>query len=321
MKAMLQCMSHTPLKGYFDPAADVVAEVAQCVEKVREEIERFDPEMIYLFAPDHYNGFFLDLMPQFCLGMAATSVGDYATPPGPLQVPRALAEQCARAVVDDGIDLAFSYRMQVDHGFAQTLVELTGSLDRYPVVPIMINAVAPPLASFKRARQLGEAVGRFARGRHARALFVASGGLSHNPPIPRIAVETDPVVIERIVAGRNPTPEARDARQKRTVAAARAFAAGEAGLHALNPEWDQTFMRQLCARDWRAIDAYRNDEVTEQAGASTHEVKSWVAASAAMDAACKGHWQGRARYYRAIPEWVAGFGALTGDGPPAQVPA
>lgn len=312
MSAMLQCMSHTPLKGYFDPPADVVREVSALVAAVGDEIERFDPEVVYLFAPDHYNGFFLDLMPQFCLGIEATSVGDYQTPAGPLQVPRALAEACAAAVVERDIDLAFSYRMQVDHGFAQTLVEVLGGLARYPVVPIMINAVAPPLASFRRARLLGAAVGEFARQQGGRALFIASGGMSHNPPIPQIATATDPVVIERIVAGRNPTPDAREARQQRTVAAARAFTAGDSPLRPLNPDWDRALLKRLCARDWAAIDAYRNEEVTAAAGASAHELKTWVAATAAMDAAMQGAWTSRERYYRPIPEWLAGFGAMSG---------
>ncbi|QDF97357.1 3-(2,3-dihydroxyphenyl)propionate dioxygenase [Azoarcus sp. DD4] len=314
MSAMLQCMSHTPLKGYFDPAAEVVAEVAALTAAVREEVEAFDPEVVYLFAPDHYNGFFLDLMPQFCLGIEASSVGDYQTPKGPLQVPRALAEACAAAVIAHEIDLAFSYRMQVDHGFAQTLVEVLGGLARYPVVPIMINAVAPPLATFRRARLLGAAVGEFARERGQRALFVASGGMSHNPPIPQIATTTDPVVIERIVAGRNPTPEAREARQQRTVAAARAFATGDSELRPLNPDWDRALIKRLCASDWAAVDAYRNDEVSVAAGASAHELKTWVAATAAMDAATGGNWDARERYYRAIPEWLAGFGAMSGRG-------
>ena len=29
------------------------------------------------FAPDHYNGFFYRLMPPFCIGYAAESIGDY----------------------------------------------------------------------------------------------------------------------------------------------------------------------------------------------------------------------------------------------------
>ena len=38
----------------------------------------------------------------------------------------------------------------------------------------------------------------------------------------------------------------------------------------------------------------------------------WVAANAAMNAATGGHYQVQSRYYRAIPEWIAGFAALTG---------
>lgn len=314
MKTLLQCMSHTPLKGYLDPAADVVMEVANCVSAARKAIEVFDPEIIYLFAPDHFNGFFLDLMPQFCIGMTASSVGDYATPLGALDVPRALAESCAESVIESGIDLAFSYRMQVDHGFTQSLVELTGGIDRYPVIPIMLNAVAPPLATFRRVRQLGIAIGEFARTQNHRTLFLASGGLSHNPPIPKIATATDPEVIERLIAGRNPTPAARAARQQRTIDAAHRFTAGSSDLHPLNPEWDQVFMGQLCRQDWPAIDAYGNAQVTEDAGASTHEVRAWVAAAAAIDAATRSNWSARQDYYRAIPEWVAGFGSLSGQG-------
>lgn len=314
MKGMLQCMSHTPLKGYFDPDLDVVNEVAQHIQAVREKIDSFNPEVIYLFAPDHFNGFFLDVMPQFCIGMQAVSVGDYATPAGPLNVPRAVAEACAESLVDAGIDLAFSYRMQVDHGFAQSLIELTGRLERFPVIPIMLNAVAPPLATFSRVRKLGVAVGEFARQQGKRTLFLASGGLSHNPPIPSIATAQDPDVIERLIAGRNPTPAARAARQARTINAAREFSAGKSGLHALNPAWDLSFMETLCQHDWDAIDGYRNAEITADAGASTHEARAWVAAAAAIDAACDGMWVVNGSYYRPIPEWVAGFGVLSASG-------
>ena len=58
------------------------------------------------------------------------------------------------------------------------------------------------------ARLLGEAVGRFAREQGQRALFIGSGGLSHNPPVPQLATATDPEVIERLISNRNPSPEA-----------------------------------------------------------------------------------------------------------------
>ena len=69
MSFLLQCLSHTPLKGYVDPIPAVVHEADEIVSRLRREVEAFDPEIIFLFAPDHYNGFFLDAMPQFCIAL------------------------------------------------------------------------------------------------------------------------------------------------------------------------------------------------------------------------------------------------------------
>ena len=311
MSAMLQCLSHSPLKGYVDPPDATVRAVAREIEKLSQEISAFDPEIIFLFGPDHYNGFFLDVMPQLCIGINANSVGDYKTSKGPLNVPQELAEQCAAFVVNQDIDLAVSYRMQIDHGVAQPLEELTGSLSRYPVIPLFINSVAPPLISFRRARQFGEAVGKFARRLDRRVLFIGSGGLSHNPPVPQMAGAT-PEIAEFLIAGRNPTPEGRAARQQRTRDAATLFATGDSPLHPLNATWDETFISHLVNQNWPAIDAYENHAVSAEAGRSTHEVKTWVAANAAMHAATQGKYKAEKRYYQPIPEWIAGFGIMAG---------
>jgi 2,3-dihydroxyphenylpropionate 1,2-dioxygenase (EC 1.13.11.16) len=74
------------------------------------------------------------------------------------------------------VDAAVSYRMQVDHGFAQPLELLLDGLGEKPVIPVFINSVAVPLPSFARARLLGEAIGRFARSTGKRVLFLGSGG-------------------------------------------------------------------------------------------------------------------------------------------------
>jgi 2,3-dihydroxyphenylpropionate 1,2-dioxygenase len=312
-QALLHCLSHSPLKGRVDPEAAIVQATQVQLAQMREEVAAFDPELIVLFAPDHYNGFFLDALPQVCVGIAATSIGDYDTPAGPLPVPRALAEACAEHLVASDLDVALSYRMVVDHGFAQPLQELTGAIDRYPVIPLFINCVAPPLISLRRARQLGAAVGQFARGLGQRVLFIGSGGLSHNPPIPLIA-NAPPEVAERLIAGRHPSPEARTLRQQRTVEAAQAFARGDSPLQALNPAWDQAFMAHLVSQDWAALDGIGNAAITEAAGASAHEVKTWVAAHAAMNAATGGRYEAVVRCYQPIPEWIAGFGLMTGRG-------
>ncbi|NBA96072.1 3-carboxyethylcatechol 2,3-dioxygenase [Pseudomonas sp. R5(2019)] len=309
MSAYLQCLSHTPLVGHVDPLPAVLAEVDGVVADARQRIAQFDPELVILFAPDHYNGFFYDVMPSFCLGMAAEAIGDFGTAAGPLSVPRELAEACATAVLDAGVDIAVSYRMQVDHGFAQPLELLLGGLDRCPVIPVFINAVAAPLPSFKRARLLGEAIGRFAKSLNKRVLLLGSGGLSHQPPVPELA-KVDARMADRLMGSGRDLPAAeRDARQQRVILAAQRFVEDPHTLHPLNPEWDQQFLDTLAQGRLAELDELSNDNLSALAGKSTHEVKTWVAACAALSAF--GPYQASDRYYRPIPEWIAGYGALT----------
>ncbi len=52
--------------GYVDPAQEVLDEVNGVIASARERIAAFSPELVVLFAPDHYNGFFYDVMgPQW----------------------------------------------------------------------------------------------------------------------------------------------------------------------------------------------------------------------------------------------------------------
>lgn len=309
MSAYLHCMSHSPLVGHVDPAPEVLAEVDAVVSAARQRIARFAPELVILFAPDHYNGFFYDLMPSFCIGTAAHAIGDYGSAAGPLNVPKELAEACAAAVLEAGVDAAVSYRMQVDHGFAQPLELLLGGLERCPVIPVFVNAVAAPLPSFQRARLLGEAIGRFARSLDKRVLLLASGGLSHQPPVPELA-KVDARMAERLLGGgRNLPADEREARQQRVIAAARGFVEDPRSLHPLNPEWDRAFMDILSECRLAELDRLSNDDLSRLAGRSTHEVKTWVAAFAALSAF--GPYQAGEPYYRPIPEWIAGFGALS----------
>ncbi|MDF9778067.1 hypothetical protein OKW11_005024 [Pseudomonas baetica] len=88
MSAYLQCLSHTPPVGHVDPLPAVLAEVDGVMGDARQRITQFDPELVILFAPDHYNDFFYDVMPSFCIGMAAHAIGDFGTAVGPLSVPR-----------------------------------------------------------------------------------------------------------------------------------------------------------------------------------------------------------------------------------------
>lgn len=308
MNIQLKCLSHTPLRGLNDPGADVVAEVDAILASSRAEVEAFDPELIIIFAPDHYNGLFYDLMPPFVIATAAESVADYQTQPGPLSIPQDLAMDLARHILASDIDIAISHRLQVDHGCTQTLEELTGSLGRYPVIPIIINSVAPPFGPYRRVRQLGEAVGRYLAGLGKRVLILGSGGLSHEPPVPLLADAPDEVA-DFLIAGRNPAPEARAARQARTVAAGKVFGTPECPLTHLNPEWDQAFMDLLARGELEKVDGFDIGEISTAAGRSTHEIRTWVAAFAALAAA--GGYTARQDYYRPINEWIVGYGVMS----------
>ncbi|MFM0593788.1 3-carboxyethylcatechol 2,3-dioxygenase [Paraburkholderia dilworthii] len=307
MPILLECLSHTPLQGYFDPAPEIVAEVERVQRKARARVEAFDPELVVAFAPDHYNGFFYDVMPQFCIGVAATAIGDFNSLAGPLDVPQDIALAMAENVLANEVDVSVSYRMQVDHGCAQALEVLTGGLDRYPVVPVFINSVASPMASCRRSRLLGDGIGRFLSRTDQRVLVIGSGGISHEPPVPEIAGASAEVA-ERLIAGRHPSAESRAARQARTVAAAKSFTAGDSRLHPLNPDWDRAFLELLAAGEITAVDGMTNGAISRDGGKSAHEIRTWIAAFGALSA--YGPYRASIDYYRPIPEWIAGFGAM-----------
>src|SRR5450755_3336589 len=86
MRAVAQCVSHSPLlkpEYLKDPRGPAVA---GALENARDALARFSPEVVVLFGPDHFHGFFNDLMPPFCIGAHASGVGDWGTSTAALQV-------------------------------------------------------------------------------------------------------------------------------------------------------------------------------------------------------------------------------------------
>lgn len=301
-------ISHTPLLGLNPLAPEVDRDLRDAIDAVGRQVRMWDPELVVLIAPDHYNGFFNELMPPFCLGTEARSVGDYLTPEGPLNVAAEAAERLADHLMDHDFDVAVSRRMQVDHGFSQALQLLWGNLDTPPVIPIFMNAVAAPgIPRVRRCRQLGIGIGRFLDGLPQRALVIGSGGLSHEPPVPTLA-HPDLAVRERITVKRDATPQERDAKTRRVMAAGLALAAGDSAMKPLNPTWDRRWMDALEGGHLDSLDAISESSITEQAGLSAHESKTWLMARAALGEGVRT--ETAFRYYRAIPELIAGYGLL-----------
>lgn len=302
------CMSHSPLLEFADPPADVRAAVDGAFALARDFVADYDPTLVVSFAPDHYNGFFYELMPPFCVGYRAEGVGDYGTQAGALDVPEQHAEALAQHVIDRDVDMAISRRMELDHGAVQPLEILFGDLAAKPVIPVFVNGVARPFTRMRRIRQMGSAVGAYLRNLDERVLLIGSGGLSHDPPVPQWATANEPQRA-MLLNGRHPTEEQRATRQQRVIEAGKAFAAGEADILDLNPEWDEHFLDLCAAGDVEAFDAYDAVEMAKVAGNSAHEVRTWVAAFSALSAA--GEYAVQGRFYQPIRELIAGFGVMT----------
>jgi 2,3-dihydroxyphenylpropionate 1,2-dioxygenase len=258
-------LSHSPLIGLNPVAPEVGAALQAAIADARARVRAFDPELVVIAGPDHYHGFFNELMPPFCLGTQATAVGDWDTPAGALW---------------DGLDTP-------------------------PLVPLFMNAVAPPgIPRIGRCLALGQAIGRFLDALPRRTLLIGSGGLSHEPPVPTLD-HPDPAVRERITVRSDPDPASFGARKQRVMAHGMALAAGDARHKPLNPAWDARWLDALESGRLTDLLALDEDAITREAGLSAHESKTWLIARAATGAAtCE------FRHYQAIPEYVAGFGVM-----------
>jgi 2,3-dihydroxyphenylpropionate 1,2-dioxygenase len=105
------------------------------------------------------------------------------------------------------------------------------------------------------------------------------------------------------------TSEQRLARQTAVIDAARSFADGGSELQPLNPAWDQRFLETLDNGRLGDLDQWSNSFIAHEGGNSAHEIRTWVAAFAALASA--GPYQTEVRYYKPAAELIAGFAVRT----------
>ncbi|MEZ5223717.1 MAG: hypothetical protein R2743_19670 [Ilumatobacteraceae bacterium] len=292
---MLVTASHSPLIEFPADRSDSYVEIVTMLDRVRQEVEVFDPDLVILFGVDHYGGHHMRSMAPFCVGVEATGMADVGGTPGELRVPKDVAVGAVNFVRAEGVDVAVSYAMDVDHGFTQALSRVTGGVDQYPVLPIFVSCIQPPFVPFARARALGEAVGRYIRHlNNRRVLVLGTGGLTHNPrrlfpPIDEVAQEWLPYHLhgkaQQEVAQQDWIDYQIDAHH----AAAKFLASPDIpdeqfGLH---DEWDRAFLDMFCAGDMSVFDDWEPEHVVTAAGIGAMEVLSWIAAAQAAASAAE----------------------------------
>ena len=300
------CMSHSPLLDLNRASTETEKKFGAAVKRAGDFVAAAEPTLAVVFYPDHINGFFYNLLPAFCVGIEGTAIGDYGTVAGKLDIPESVAMDCANHVLHDGVDVAISYRMVVDHGGVQPLEILCGSTGLTRMIPIFINCAAAPRAPFARARALGEAVGRWAQKSSERILIMGSGGLSHDPPVPALATATLDVRA-RLIEGGDLSHGQRLMRQTRAKQEGINLAAGTSSLRPLNPDWDRMLLDSFGKGDLSVLDGIPEEEMTGVGGRGGHEVRTWVAALAAMGAG----YRSDVLFYEPIDEWITGMGIMT----------
>lgn len=305
MTAIAQCLSHTPVVHLRPLNGERQQRFEQAIRDAKAALKAFDPELVVVFGPDHYNGFFYNAMPPFCVGAEAVGIGDYQTLKGPLRVASDAAAALHRYLLTRDFDPAISYDMHVDHGVTQCLEQL---FDEPPLfIPVFVNCVAAPLASCARVIAFGRAVGEFAKQGGRRVAFIGSGGLSHDAPLPSLdAAQGD--ARRKLVEWRQLPPPERAEREQRTLAAADAFARGQSQLAPLSPAWDRQVMSLIAEGAWGQLAAMADDDITRAGGRSAHEVRTWLAACSALSV--HGEYRCEQSVYFEAPEWIVGYGAL-----------
>jgi 2,3-dihydroxyphenylpropionate 1,2-dioxygenase len=273
------CASHSP-----GMARDERREQGQTfrrgLDRAAEAIETFQPELVLIFGTDHRRAF-ATTVPAFAVVVSGTGRGDLGSPTGRYAVPHDDALSLAAELLRSGFDAAVSRDIDLDHGFGQTLGDLLGSIDRYPLIPIFVNCATPPLPPMSRVHDLGRRIGQVLPKDYRKVLVVGTGGLSHAPP--SMAAELIGASEEERAAAN------RDGRD-----AARA---------AISPAWDRRFLEALAQDDAGWLRSLSDKDI-DAAGNGAHECRTWVAAQAVA---------GRPLAtvaYEPVPEWITGMGLV-----------
>jgi 2,3-dihydroxyphenylpropionate 1,2-dioxygenase len=300
--------SHTTLMNtHWDAVAHLDGPVAfrDALDEVNGMLADSHPDVAVVIGPNHFRGLWLDLMPSFLLGVGTvTAAGEHGTPRGPLPADPEFAHSILDALVADNFDIAFSAALTIDHGITHAVQYLLADIP-VPVVPLLVNAFAPPLPRVSRCVALGRALGRVLQASERRIALIASGGLSHALAFPdwrHPATEDERFLVTSWLDGRGRWEEFEGRRRGIVVA----------GEPRLAPDFDAEFLaaaQQGQLAQWAAA-PNRDRTLPLEAGNGANEIRTWLI----LAAAC-GDAPVRVLSYAPVPEWKTGMAVAVIDDP------
>lgn len=274
----------------------------------RDLVAAAEPDVTLVVGSNHFRGLWLDLMPSFTLGVGeVVASGESGTPEGPLRTEPEFAHHLLEQSVHEGFDLAFSGRLQVDHGISHAVQYVLAGLD-VPITPLIVNMFAPPLPRLDRCVALGRTLGRVIHDHDGdlRVAVIASGGLSHALPWPdwrQPNDDDDEFMVRAWLNGRENWADY-DQRRREIILKADPW---------LNEDFDEDVLDRLAAGTLEELVAL-DGTLAEVAGNGANELRSWLM----MAAAC-GFAPGRPIAYAPMPEWRTGMAVGAIDRPGAPV--
>ncbi|WP_217548159.1 catechol 1,2-dioxygenase [Streptomyces sp. GbtcB6] len=272
--------------------------------EARDRLAAARPDTVVLVGSNHFRGFWLDLIPSFTLGVGeCVASGESGTPKGPQRVDVPLARHLAGSLVENhGFDIAFSARLQIDHGQSHAIQYLLDGLD-VELVPLVVNVFAPPLPTLERCERLGRAIRETVLSFPAdrRVAVIGSGGLSHRLPWPDWREPhggDEEFMVDAWLNGRENWQDY-DVRRREIIRAAEA---------ALTPEFDEEFLSLVERGETRRLTGLTTGELEKRAGNGAQEIRTWLLMAAAL-----GHVPGQRLAYEQMPEWLTGMAVAVLD--------
>ncbi|WP_448507524.1 DODA-type extradiol aromatic ring-opening family dioxygenase [Immundisolibacter sp.] len=276
-------------------------------DEVARRLRAAQPDVVLMVGGDHFQSFFLDNMPAFCLGVDGRCVGqgDGGLPRYDLAVHAALAHDLLTGLIDEGFDLAFARSLPADHAF-MTPVHMIFPQADLPIVPLFQNCTAPPLPTVARCLALGGAIRRVLAGIEPdlRVALIGTGGLSHAVPlVDWRTLGDDPVGRDWLAfmsAGRQGVDPAVQQRLADEV-----LRWGREGLGRISEDFDRELLAWMRAGEYARLAGLDAATIGRRGGNGAQEIRNWATVMGAMPGT-----RAELLFYEAVPEWLTGVAGV-----------
>lgn len=320
-------MSHAPgAVGWADqPPKDQQDRLAGIHDHLRERLTAARPDLIVAFLDDHFENHFRKMMPTLSIGVAEAHVGpaeymmealqfdEQVSLPGMPDV----AEEMLRKLTHGGFDMTRMGSIEYGNNLLVPLKFIRPEFD-IPVIPLFLNVFSPPLMPYYRAYDFGAAVRAIVDELpdDLRVAFLATGGLSHWPPVWTEGAPEDDEFLQRQrryqtegkdVLAEDPGLYSDLAQYEIDMMNAKQWPLGY--QHPLvNEEWDREILAAFQKGDIGYFRDLSYEEVEERGGHGGHELLNWVALMGAVKGAPADYVA-----YESVVEWITGMSYVAYD--------